>query len=190
MLIQLETKRLILREWKHRDLGDLIAGLNNYEVSKWLAYTPYPYTENDALNFISHCANDSGNEKRDSYKFAIELKSENKVIGGTSLDRIDEFQGIAGGGVIWLNENYHGNSFGIEAFNKRIDFAFNELKLRRIENGFFDGNIASLKMQEKLGYKIEGKRRKGFLCAADGEYKDEIITGLLREEWIPFDSIE
>jgi RimJ/RimL family protein N-acetyltransferase len=38
-------------------------------------------------------------------------------------------------------------------------------------------------MQERLGYVIEGKRRKGFLCKADGEYKDEIITGLLKDEW-------
>lgn len=39
-------------------------------------------------------------------------------------------------------------------------------------------------MQEKLGYKIEGLRRKAFVCMADGEVKDEYITGLLKEEWI------
>ena len=39
-------------------------------------------------------------------------------------------------------------------------------------------------MQEQFGYKLEGKRRKAFICMADGEVKDEIITGLLKEEWI------
>lgn len=188
MTIRLETKRLILRDWQTNDEDELVEGLNNFNVSKWLAYIPFPYTKNDAKAWISNCIKNDENDKRNSYHFAIELKSENKVIGGTSLEKINVFQGIAGGGGIWLNEQYHGNGFGLEAFNRRIEFAFNELKLRRIENGFFDGNIASLNMQKKLGYKIEGKRRKGFLCIADGEYKDEIITGLLKEEWIPFNS--
>jgi RimJ/RimL family protein N-acetyltransferase len=39
-------------------------------------------------------------------------------------------------------------------------------------------------MQEKFGYKVEGKRRKAFRCMADGKIKDEYITGLLKDEWI------
>ena len=34
----LETKRLILREWNENDLEDLFEGLNDIEVSKWLAF--------------------------------------------------------------------------------------------------------------------------------------------------------
>ena len=40
------------------------------------------------------------------------------------------------------------------------------------------------KMQEKLGYKKEGIRRKAMFCKADNEFKDEVITGLLKEEWL------
>ena len=42
-------------------------------------------------------------------------------------------------------------------------------------------------MQEKLGYKEEGVRRKKFLCMATGEYMDECITGLLKEEFVDRD---
>jgi RimJ/RimL family protein N-acetyltransferase len=38
-------------------------------------------------------------------------------------------------------------------------------------------------MQERFGYKLEGQRRKAYRCMADGELKDECITGLLIEEW-------
>ena len=41
-------------------------------------------------------------------------------------------------------------------------------------------------MQEKLGYKIEGLKRKKYLCLATNEYVDETITGLLREEFIEY----
>ena len=71
----------------------------------------------------------------------------------------------------------------MEAWGKRIEFAFQTLSLRRLENVFFEGNALSQKMQERFGYVIEGKRRKAFKCMADGEYKDEIITGLLKDEW-------
>lgn len=181
--IKLETKRLILREWNEKDVEDLIEGLNNIEVSKWVAYVPYPYTSVDAEKWINYCMeNAKKGEKRNSYDFAIELKSEKKVIGGVSLDKINKLQGTAGGGI-WINANYHGNGYGTEAFGKRIDFAFNNLELRRLDNGFFEGNQASFKMQERFGYKIEGMRRKAFVCMANGEIMDEYITGLLKEEW-------
>jgi len=179
----LETSRLILREWNENDVEDLIEGLNNIEVSKWLAFVPYPYTKSDAEKWINFCVENTRKGKdRTSYDFAVVLKSEKKVIGGISIDKINKFHGTAGGGI-WINSKYHGQGYGTEAFGKRIDFAFNELKLRRLENGFLYGNISSLKMQEKFGYKIEGMRRKAFRCMADGEIKDEYITGLLRDEW-------
>lgn len=179
-MLRLETNRLLLREWQTGDIDDLVDGLNNIEVSKWLAYIPYPYTTEDAKNWVEFC---SGNPVG-AYYFAIELKSEKKVIGGTSLEKIHTGQGISGGGGIWIHAKYHGFGYGAEAFGKRIEFAFRQLNLRRLENGFFDGNTSSWKMQERFGYKIEGKRRKGFLCMANGEYKDEITTALLKEEWI------
>jgi RimJ/RimL family protein N-acetyltransferase len=174
----LETKRLVLREWKDSDVDDLVEGLDNLEVAKWLASVPNPYTRRDAEGFIAYCQS----EPTGCLYFAIELKSENKVIGGVSIERINDYHGTAGGGI-WIGEKYHGHGYGTEAFGKRIEYAFTTLNLRRLENGFFEGNPSSQIMQERLGYVVEGKRRKGFLCRADGEYKDEIITGLLKEEW-------
>lgn len=175
--VKLETERLILREWRDEDLNDLVEGLNNLNVSRWLAFVPFPYTTEDAKKYIEKTKNSN------DYEFAIVLKSENKVIGNVTLNSISKLHGTAGGGI-WINENYHGHGYGIEAFNKRIDFAFNHLELRRIENGYFDGNEASKKMQEKLGYKYEGCRRKKFISLATGNVEDEHINGLLREEWI------
>ena len=41
--------------------------------------------------------------------------------------------------------NYQGHGYGAEAFGEKIRFAFEELKLRRLDNGFFEGNTSSLK---------------------------------------------
>lgn len=181
--MRLETKRLILREWKKKDMNDIVEGLNNLKITKWLAVVPYPFTKKDAEEWISLCIKSAKKRKnRDSYEFAIELKSERKVIGGISLSKINKFQGTASGGI-WINQKYHKLGYGSEAFGERLKFAFNRLKLRRLENGFIKGNKSSFEMQKKFGYKIEGMRRKGFRCKADGKLKDEHITGLLREDW-------
>ena len=158
--MKLETKRLILREWNKKDINDLIEGLNNLNVTKWLALAPYPYTKKDAERWIKYCArNINKGKNRNSYDFAIELKLEKKVIGGVSLDNINRVNKTGKGGI-WINEKYHGQGYGTEAFGAKVKFAFEQLKLRRLENGFFEGNKASLKMQERFGYKSEGMRRE------------------------------
>lgn len=180
--MKIKTDRLILREWTSKDVNDLVEGLNDLEVSKWLVLVKHPYTRKDAVNWIKFCKKQARKKNRDWYAFAIELKSEKKVIGAVDLSKINKSQGTASGGL-WINRKYHGHGYGSEAFAARIDFAFNELKLRRLENGYLKGNESSAKMQKKLGYKIEGLRRKGFISLTDGKPKDEITTALLKENW-------
>lgn len=177
--IIIETDRLILRQFKLSDADDIVEGLNNLNVSKWMAFVPYPYTKQDAIKYIT-----SSIEKR-LYNFAIVLKSENKVIGSTQISNISLVHGTAGGGI-WINEKYHGHGYGTEAWGARIKFAFENLGLRRLENGYFKDNISSLKMQEKFGYKNEGMRRKRFISMSTGNIEDEYITGLLKEEWVDY----
>lgn len=181
----LQTPRLILRGWQEEDLPALIEGINDIAVSQWLAAVPCPYTMNDAQEFLRMCGQAAAQQPRTNYFWAITLKSTGEVIGGVSLNGIHFGHGTAEGGI-WTNTRFHGHGYGTEAFDARIRFAFEQLGLRRIESGFFAGNDASLRMQKRLGFEVEGMRRKGFMCRADGQYKDEYTTGLLREEWRPY----
>ena len=177
MIKSIETKRLLLRQWNINDIYDIVEGLNNINVSKWLAGAPFPYTIEDAKSFVQKTIDN------DLYNFAIILKKENKVIGGTQITNISYDNGTAGGGI-WIDEKYQGNGYGTEAFGARIKYAFEILGLRRLENGYFKGNEKSHQMQLKFGYKDEGIRRKRFLSKATGNLEDEYITGLLKDEWI------
>ena len=159
------------------DIPDLVEGLNNINVSKWLSGAPFPYTEQDAEAFIKKSID------YNLYNFAIALKSENKVIGVTQISNISWDNGTAGGGI-WLNEKYQGKGYGTEAFGARIQYAFETLGLRRLENGYFKDNEKSHRMQLRFGYKDEGIRRKRFISKATNNLEDEYITGLLKEEWI------
>ena len=173
----IETDRLLLRQWNMNDVKDIVEGLNNLNVTRWLAGAPYPYTEEDAISFINKTIDNN------LYNFAIVLKIENKVIGGTQLTNISISNGTAGGGI-WINEKYQGFGYGSEAFGARIKYAFEVLGLRRLENGYFKGNERSHKMQLRFGFKDEGIRRQRFVSKATGDIEDEYITGLLKDEWI------
>ena len=180
----INSKRIILRDWKDEDIIDLQNGLNNINVSKWLASVPYPYTKQDAESFIAFSKQVGENLK--NIMLAIVLKENNKVIGGTSIENINTKDGTAGGGI-WINEKYQKNGYGIEAFSTRAKYCFEKLNLRRLENGYFTGNEKSKNMQHKLGNKDERIRRKKYLCLATKEYVDEHVTGLLKEDFINYD---
>lgn len=182
--MQLETNRLILRDFRDDDAQDLVEGLNDIEVTRWLSIVPFPYTLKDAYSFINYCKAEAKKEPRINYDFAVILKSENKLIGCVSLNNISYFHSIAPNGGLWFNKKYHHKGYATEAFNKRIEFAFNQLGLRKIENGYFKGNESSRKLQLKLGYKEEGIRVQHYKCRSTGEVVDEVITGLLKEDWL------
>jgi len=173
----------VLRDWTPHDIPNLIDGLNDLNVSRWLAVVPYPYTHQAAEQWIAYCTQlSTKGPVRDAYEFAIELKTTRTVIGGASIIRVNRLHGTAGGGI-WLNARYQRQGYGSEAFGEKIRFAFVVLGLRRLENGFFPGNDASFAMQQRFGYRLEGTRRQAYRCLADGAVKDECLTGLLREEW-------
>ncbi|MEM4605667.1 MAG: GNAT family protein [Candidatus Pacearchaeota archaeon] len=181
----LKTPSLILRKFgeKKTDIDDLVEGLNNIEVTKWLLLIPYPYTKKDAEKWIKYCQKNYRKKKKDSYEFAIELKEEKKLIGGFGLSKINKEQGTANVGY-WLNQKYHRKGYGSEALKAVLDLAFRKLKLRRIEASVFAGNPSSGKLLEKFGAKQEGIKRKAKICKSDRKIKDELIYGLLREEHI------
>lgn len=183
--LRLETARLVLRAWESDDIPALIDGLNDLHIARWLAVVPHPYTRDAAERWIASCQQFAapGREQRD-YEFAITLKTDHQVIGGVSVTRVSRLHGTAGGGI-WINRRYHGHGYGTEAFGEKIRFAFEDLHLRRLENGFFVGNAESWAMQQRFGYRLEGTRRQAYHCMADGLLKDECMTGLLKTEWTP-----
>lgn len=180
--MRLTTERLILREPTIKDAKDIVRNINNLKVSGNLLRVPYPYNLKNAKWFINHCKEESKKKPRTTYSFSIELKSEKKIIGGIGLDDVNKEQGTAEIGY-WLGENYWRQGIIREAATKMINFAFNKLKLRRLEAYVYKENGASQELAKSLGFKYEGCRRKAVKSKADGKIHDDCIHGLLEEDW-------
>ena len=178
----LKTARLILRPLKDSDAQSVVENANNLNVSRWLLKMPYPYRMKDAREWIRHTKEYSWKRPIEDYVFGIGLKPEHNIIGAIGIHHIDRNQGIGEVGY-WLGERYHGKGYGSEFLKAVVDFAFNRIKLRRLEAGVFDGNPASGRLLEKVGFAHEGKKLQAKKCKATGEIHDEHLYGLLKENY-------
>jgi len=180
--MKLTTKRLILRNLKDKDLNDLVRNANNLNVSRYLSLVPYPYTKKDGKWFIEHCKKEARKRPRKNYELGIELKEEGILIGVIGLTGIDLFVKKVTLGY-WLGENYWRKGIMSEAVRKVIDFAFNKLKLNRVEVGHYKENKGSKSIIVKMGFKKEGVFRKDARAKSTGKFHDSHFYGLLKTEW-------
>ena len=51
-MMEIKTERLVLKKPEHKDKQSIISQIGDWEVAKWLSSVPYPYTENDADEWI------------------------------------------------------------------------------------------------------------------------------------------
>lgn len=77
----------------------------------------------------------------------------------------------------WLRSDLAGKGFMTEATSVAVEFAFDKVKLHRLELRAATGNGASIKVAEKLGFKREGVARQA-TRTSEG-YEDAFIFGLI-----------
>jgi len=71
--------------------------------------------------------------------------------------------------------------YGTEALKIIVDYVFLLKNRVRIQAKTDAENLASRKILEKAGFKLEGTIRKS--CFNKGMWRDEVIYSILREEW-------
>ena len=81
----------------------------------------------------------------------------------------------------WLVPEAHGQGYGKESVALVIEYVFGEYDTPAVGAEAFDFNDASRGLLESLGFVEEGRRRK--FMFVDGEHRDMVQYGLLREEW-------
>jgi [ribosomal protein S5]-alanine N-acetyltransferase len=59
----------------------------------------------------------------------------------------------------WLQRKHWGKGYGTEALRLVCSFGFESLRLHRIVASVVEGNAASTKVLEKVGFRLEGRRR-------------------------------
>ena len=113
-------------------------------------------------------------------KLAVCLKDSNTYIGNVYATDIDMINRSCTTGVLVGEHEYWGKGYASEAMKLLLDYVFNERNLNRAQALVLDSNAASLKMHQKVGYKIEGTLRQSVY--KNGKYQDMIVLSILKEE--------
>jgi RimJ/RimL family protein N-acetyltransferase len=95
----------------------------------------------------------------------------------TTTDPVTQVAQI--GGSIFAD--HRGTDWSRKAWEAGTDFAFEMFNFHRIDGEVLENNLAALAMDVKLGYKIEGVRRRAVYKS--GTYLDSYVVGFLRHEW-------
>lgn len=84
--------------------------------------------------------------------------------------------------IIFIGEKkYWGSGYGTDAMKAFLRFLFNRWNMHRVEIDTWDGNERAIKSYKKCGFIEEGRLREARFV--DGQYRDEILMGLLRKEF-------
>lgn len=168
---------LEIGEWKIRsltlaDAPAIAAHADNRKI--WLNVRdqlPHPYSEGDAKTWIRQ-VHDSEPETT----FAI--ASDEEAIGAIGfIPQGDVYRKSAEIGY-WLGEAFWGQGITTRAVRTLTEYAFKNFDLNRLYAGVFEWNPASVRVLEKAGYTLEGRRRQGVV--KDGRLIDELMYGFVR----------
>lgn len=82
----------------------------------------------------------------------------------------------------WLSESYQHKGIITRSCKKLIGYAFEELRMNRIQLKAATGNVKSQAVAERLGFTREGIEREGELHTRG--FVDLVVFGLLEKDWI------
>ena len=156
-----------LRPFSMSDAERLPEYTNNFRIAKFLMDVfPHPYTVEDAKTFITMATKD------DPVRiFSIDING--RASGAIGLHpQQDIFKKNAELGY-WLAEPFWGKGIMTKAILEMVEFGFKAFDIHRIFARPFGTNIASQKVLEKAGFKLEARLEKTVFKY--GEYLDELI---------------
>ncbi len=121
-------------------------------------------------------------ENKASYPFAMFDKKENRYAGCTRYANISARDKRLEIGWTWIDPLLQGS--GINKHNKylMLNFAFEELKLNRVELKTAGTNLKSQRAMEKIGAVREGVLRKHSINDI-GVARDTVYYSFINEEW-------
>jgi RimJ/RimL family protein N-acetyltransferase len=164
-----------LRPWQMTDLDALVKYANNPAIAKNMTDKfPHPYTEADGVNFI-HFANSNNPINI----FAIEVNGE--AAGGIGIHPQDDIHRKNAELGYWLAEPFWAQSIISRAIPQMVKFAFDTFAITRVFARPFGTNLASQRVLEKSGFVLEGRFEN--VLFKNGEFLDELVYAVRREEW-------
>jgi len=171
-------EHVYLRPVEPSDNDRFVRWINDPLINQFILSGRFPVNTSKEMSWIE------GLYKDDSRAvFAICLTDNDLHIGVCGMDTISWVDRATSAGIFIGERSLHGKGHGTEAMKLLVCHAFETLNLNRVELGVYEHNTAARRSYEKLGFTVEGTKRQARF--ANGQYRDELIMAVLRDEWDP-----
>ena len=152
----LTTERLTLRQLVINDAREIFMLRSDSEINKYLD-RQISNTIDEARNFINKVNENTNNSE--SLYWAITLSDRDILVGTICLFSFPEENNKCEIGYELLT-NFQGKGIMKEAAEKVIDYAFNTIKVQKIEAFFHRDNQRSINLLEKLLFRNSNESDK------------------------------
>lgn len=182
--LRLYGRRLMLRPLTPSDfpVWSEVRIRNHDWLTKWEptrpATTPDPTRDRDA--FTARCAQrDRDRQMGTGFSFGIFVGP--LLVGEININNVARGSLQTASVGYWIDQQYAGQGLTAEGVVVALKYAFNELKLHRIEICIIPRNKNSHRVVEKIGLRSEGTAI-GFL-EINGVWEDHVRYAITAEEW-------
>ena len=165
-----------IRKWRLSDAKDLAKTLSNRNVMNNLRDgLPYPYTKQDAVDYITAMMEADENET-----FAYAVTVDDKAVGSIGAFRQGNIHSCTAELGYYLGEQYWGQGIMTEAIRQICQKVFADSDIIRIYAEPFSYNVGSCRALEKAGFQYEGTLRNN--AVKNGKVQDMKMYALTREK--------
>ena len=176
----IRTRRLLLRPFWQTDAAALVDAIGHYDVVKNLSTAPWPYSLQDAEQFIALCEATTPPPAR----FAILAMDvpEQPLVGSIGVDIQRGEQPVAAPELgYWITPPHQGHGFAKEAAQALLELAFLGLGYNVVVASCFQDNPASAQLLNILGFS-RTEEAEGY-CAARQIHVKLFRHVLLKSAW-------
>lgn len=167
-------KRVYLRSPTLGDLDELTA-LNRTSVSLHRNLASPPRKPEQFIDYLKRC------RQADCVCFVIHRVGDGAIIGSINLSQI--FRGGFQNAYLgyYVGENYSSQGYMTEAIELILRYAFERLRLHRIEANVQPENTPSLALVRRAGFVKEGYSRRYLKVC--GKWRDHERWAIVAEDW-------
>lgn len=170
-----ETSRLYIRLMEGRDI-EFVRRLHNEESTLNKLTDPFHVSQEEQELWFN-----SLSKSRKSRRYILIEKESDEICGIIRIDDLDLTNRSATVGAD-VDLRFRRQGLASEAYERIINYLFNDLGLHRLQLVTLITNDIALKLYQKLGFQQEGVIRESIY--RNGEFNDLILMGLLQSEWL------
>ena len=179
--MRIEGSRVLIRQLRADDLEGFFAYRSDPQVCRYQNFMVNSKTE--AESFIEEQKHRTLGHRGNWFQIAIELKSEEKIIGDCAIEFKEEEPRIVELGCTITPEQQR-KGYATEAVRLLMKEIFKNHNVHKVTARIDVRNPSSARVLEKIGFKQEGRLRKHFFDKISNDWFDEIQFAYLKEDFM------